>query len=122
MTINERLSEMMSAFGMNKNQFAKRIGVHPTVVHNIIDQKGRGNKPSFDFISKLMSSFDNISGDWLLTGKGEMIVEEEMPAMKDSSVTYDRTALEMIRDLAAENALLKKEIEELRKIIRDKKQ
>jgi plasmid maintenance system antidote protein VapI len=110
------MAEVMRAFGLNKNQFAKRIGVHPTVVHNIIDEKGRGNKPSFDFISKLMSSFDTVNGDWLLTGRGTMFFEEkEVQEVAEPPVKYDKTALEMIRELSAENALLKKEIEEIGK-------
>jgi plasmid maintenance system antidote protein VapI len=115
MTINKRMAEVMKVFGLNKNQFAKRLGVHPTVIHNIIDEKGRGNKPSFDLISKLMSSFDNINGDWLLTGRGNMFLEEkESKIVAEPTVTYDKTALDMIRELSAENALQKKEIEELK--------
>ena len=115
MTINRRLAEVMNAFGLNKNQFAKKLGVHPTVVHNIVDEKGRGNKPSFDFIAKVMSSFDNINGDWLLTGRGNMLLDEkEKQSLNELPITSDKTALEMIRELSAENALLKKENEELR--------
>jgi len=47
-----------------------RIGVNSTVIHNIV--KGR-NAPSFDVLQKILSSFDNISADWLITEKGEMI-------------------------------------------------
>ena len=47
-----------------------RIGVNSTVIHNII--KGR-NAPSYDVLQKILSSFDNISADWLITEKGEMI-------------------------------------------------
>ena len=47
-----------------------RIGVNSTVIHNIV--KGR-NAPSYDVLQKSLSSFDNISADWLITEKGEMI-------------------------------------------------
>lgn len=47
-----------------------RIGVNSTVIHNIV--KGR-NAPSYDVLQKILSSFDNISADWLITEKGEMI-------------------------------------------------
>ncbi len=116
MTINNRLIEVMNAFGLNKNQFAVRLNVHPTVVHNIVGDKGRGNKPSFDFISKVMYSFDSINGHWLLTGKGNMLLEKkDSQAPDELPVTSDKTALEMIRDLSAENALLRREIEELKR-------
>jgi predicted transcriptional regulator len=73
MTINERILEVMQAFKLNKNQFAKKLGVHATVVHNIVDENGRRNQPSFKFISKLISSFEDINGDWLLTGRGNIL-------------------------------------------------
>ncbi|WP_423129817.1 helix-turn-helix domain-containing protein [Gaoshiqia sp. Z1-71] len=115
MTINKRIAKVMESHSLNKNQFANKIGVHATVVHNIIDEKGRGNKPSFDFISKLLSSFDNINGDWLITGRGKMFLQDkEAPATSLSPILSDKNALEMIRDLSAENALLKKELEELK--------
>jgi len=47
-----------------------RIGVNSTVIHNIV--KGR-NAPSYDVLQKILSSFDNISADWLISEKGEMI-------------------------------------------------
>ena len=53
--------------------------------------------------------FVDINPRWLLTGKGS-ITNEETIATKT-----DKSALEMIKDLAAENALLKKENQELKK-------
>jgi phage repressor protein C with HTH and peptisase S24 domain len=81
MTINNRIALIMSTHNLNKNQMALRLGVHATVIHNIVDPKGRGNYPSYDLISKILSTFDDINGDWLIQGRGEMNINN---ARKDA--------------------------------------
>ena len=70
MTINNRIELIINSLKLNNNSFSVRIGVNSTVIHNIV--KGR-NAPSYDVLQKILSSFDNISADWLITEKGEMI-------------------------------------------------
>ena len=70
MTINNRIELIINSLELNNNSFSMRIGVNSTVTHNIV--KGR-NAPSYDVLQKILSSFDNISADWLITEKGEMI-------------------------------------------------
>jgi len=72
MTINKRIELIIKYLGMNNNSFSKKINVNPTVIHNII--KGR-NKPSYDILTAILSTFDNINPTWLLTGEGEMLRE-----------------------------------------------
>ncbi len=127
MTINERIFEVMKAFNLNKNQFAKALGVHPTVVHNIIDEHGRKNQPSFKFISKLMSSFEDINGDWLLTGRGSILRSKEETFTHQKALNPSQEIEELQRDKAiiAEKILqqdqqihrLWKEIDDLKQIL-----
>ncbi len=70
MTINNRIELIINSLKLNNNSFSLRIGVNSTVIHNIV--KGR-NAPSYDVLQKILSSFDNISADWLIMEKGEMI-------------------------------------------------
>ena len=70
MTINNRIELIINSLELNNNSFSMRIGVNSTVIHNIV--KGR-NAPSYDVLQKILLSFDNISADWLITEKGEMI-------------------------------------------------
>jgi transcriptional regulator with XRE-family HTH domain len=70
MTINNRIELIIKSLELNNNSFSMRIGVNSTVIHNIV--KGR-NAPSYDVLQKILSSFDNINADWLITEKGEMI-------------------------------------------------
>ena len=109
MTINERVLEVMKTFNMNKNQFAKALIVHPTVVHNIVDENGRRNEPSFKFLSKLMSSFEDVNGDWLLTGRGNILrsKEEAITPPKDLNPLQEIEELKKDKAILAEQIILK---------------
>ena len=74
MTINDRIILIMNHYSLNKNQLAVKLGVHATVIHNIVDPKGRGNFPSYDLINKILSSFEDINGDWFVLGRGQMFI------------------------------------------------
>jgi len=75
MTINNRIELIIKDFGLNKNSFSNRIGVNPTVIHNII--KGR-NAPGYDLMNKIALSFDNIDMNWLITGEGKMLLNDKI--------------------------------------------
>lgn len=80
-TINERIKLVMSDLGYNNNSFAKALGVNPTVTFNITG--GRENNPSYEFLQKLIFTFDNINPTWLLKGEGEMHIDSSNTPKKD---------------------------------------
>lgn len=79
MTINNRIGLLINSLGLNNNSFSTHIGVNPTVIHNIV--KGR-NAPSYDIITKIALSFDNICLEWLILEKGEMFHDKIQPDKK----------------------------------------
>lgn len=73
MTVNERFEAIIRVlFGGNKRAFALHVGISPTVVENVVGT--RKGKPSFDVLEKVCSNA-NISAEWLLLGKGEMLMD-----------------------------------------------
>lgn len=73
--INDRIDKIIEAmFDGNRRQFSMRIGVHPTIVQNIV--AGRRSAPSADLLEKLSISIDNINCRWLLMGEGEMLLPD----------------------------------------------
>jgi len=74
-SINERIAEIIESYDLNVNSFSKKININSSVIHNIVKGKkdGTKNKPSFMVLNKIMLSFDNIDADWLLTGRGRML-------------------------------------------------
>ena len=69
-----RLSEFKDYTGMNLHAFCASIGMGHTTVFN----QFAGNRAlSLDTVLKTISSYRELSTDWLLRGNGEMIVSNE---------------------------------------------
>ncbi len=59
--------------GINSTRLAEILGIQASGISHIMS--GR-NKPSFDFLLKLLQRFPQISPDWLLLDKGPMYRDE----------------------------------------------
>lgn len=73
--MKERIIEFLRAENKSSSQFAEEIGVQPSGISHIIS--GR-NKPSLDFVVKMLEKYPYISMEWLLFGKGSMYASREM--------------------------------------------
>ena len=71
--MKERLLLFLNELGLSSTKLALAIGVQASSISHILS--GR-NKPSFDFITKLLNTYDELNADWLLLGKGSMIKED----------------------------------------------
>lgn len=80
MGINNRVADLIKHLEMNPNSFADSIGVKGTVIYNIV--KGRRSKPSFDLLQKILITYQTINANWLLSGQGNVLKEEEQVAEK----------------------------------------
>lgn len=73
MSINERVSKVINElYSGNKRSFSIAAGLSPTVIENIVGI--RRGKPSYDVIKKLIYANENISPEWLILGKGDMLM------------------------------------------------
>lgn len=71
-----RLKEILDHFELTASSFAEKIGVQRSSISHILS--GR-NKPSLDFILKVLASFPEVNLYWLLNGKGKF--NEEVTAL-----------------------------------------
>lgn len=71
--ITERVKKIMEDNGLSSSQMADKIGVQRSAISHILS--GR-NKPSLDFVIKVLEAFENVSSDWLLQGEN---VTEKTP-------------------------------------------
>ena len=58
-----RLNEIMVNNNLNSATFAEQIGVQRSSVSHVMSKR---NKPSLDFILKIVNSFQEVTLDWLL--------------------------------------------------------
>lgn len=66
----ERLSEILNHTGMNAAAFADKIGIQRSSISHLLS--GR-NKPSLDFILKILETFPEFDLYYILTGKGNLL-------------------------------------------------
>ena len=69
----KRLDELLSHYGLNAAAFSDKIGIQRSSVSHLLS--GR-NKPSLDFILKIIGSFPEVNLYWLITGSGNMLRNE----------------------------------------------
>ena len=65
----ERLKNWMEYEVLKPSELADIIGVNRATISHILS--GR-NKPSIDFLEKLLSAYPNINANWLISGIGYM--------------------------------------------------
>ena len=66
--MEERLKLFLAMEGLSPSQFADKLGIQRSGVSHLLS--GR-NKPSFEFINKMLLTFPKINPDWLITGTGK---------------------------------------------------
>ena len=65
---NSRLEIILKHYGLSASAFAEKISVQRSSISHILS--GR-NKPSLDFIDKVLQAFPEIDLLWLLSGNGK---------------------------------------------------
>ena len=83
----KRLENIMSFYGLSASSFADKIGVQRSSISHILS--GR-NKPSLEFVMKVLSPFPEVDLYWLLNGKGSFPKETtENKKQIDPSISSD---------------------------------
>lgn len=79
-----RLQKVMDYYGESASSFAEKIGVQRSSISHILS--GR-NKPSLDFVLKVLSSFPEVELYWLMNGKGKFPTESKntTPSLTNNS-------------------------------------
>ncbi len=108
MDLIERFRYVMKLNSMTASQFADEIGVQRSSVSHILS--GR-NKPSLEFIQKVMNRFPKVDSTWLINGKTNIGSapknESEVKIEKPKQETVEKPK-ELIQNKPDENALVDK--------------
>lgn len=67
--MKDRLAKFIKIEGLSPSRFAEILGAQPSSISHLL--AGR-NKPSFDFLARMIQRFPRLSPDWLLLGSGPM--------------------------------------------------
>lgn len=120
--VKQRILQFADNLGVSKRNFYSTIGVS----RGTLESKTGITE---DIMAKFIATYPDVSIEWLLTGKGEMLKSEPEAATpyiyKDASPpmgapppeqqpTANSELIEKICQLSAENALLRRDVEVLR--------
>lgn len=91
MDILDRIQYLMKLNNLTASSFADKIDIQRSTMSHLLS--GR-NKPSLDFITKVLEAFPKISADWLLYGKKEVenIVSEKEVVLENDILEKNNPA------------------------------
>lgn len=93
--MEDRIQKFIEFKGISPSELADTIGVQRSNVTHVLKAR---NKPSFQFIEKLLQAYPELSAKWLLLGTGNMI---------DSTVKVSRTLFDAVPEPDSVSALRK---------------
>ena len=113
-TINGRIREIILSAGITDSAFAKRIGVTQSVIASMFQ---RGTEPSAKVLTSILLTYEDISAEWLLRGKGQMLLSEvtpdpnieQMKRLVDTITTLRGIITEQTKKAKGELTMLKNE-------------
>ena len=70
----DRIKYIMNLYDISAAQFAEAIGVPRSTISHILS--GR-NKPSLDFVMKILDAYPKVNPEWLLTGKQKELTSND---------------------------------------------
>ena len=88
----KRLQKVIDYYGESASSFAEKIQVQRSSISHVIS--GR-NKPSLEFVLKVVSSYPEVELYWLLNGKGDFpttgITDNELSITSDKKTSKATT-------------------------------
>jgi transcriptional regulator with XRE-family HTH domain len=136
----DRIQEILDRYDLTAARLADQLDVPRSTISHILSER---NKPSLDFIQKVLANFPEINARWLVKGEGKIfdddsnlfysgkLENEKKEIAKKDDTTFNPAMDEIIKDERKEEELHQnlsevKTDEELRKIfendyVRDQK-
>jgi transcriptional regulator with XRE-family HTH domain len=93
MLIQERLQLILKMHNLTPSAFADKLGVQRSNVSHVIS--GR-NKPSLDFLEKIILNFPRVNAHWLLTGEMSTSEEVKLELKKDEKNISEKAIAERL--------------------------
>lgn len=99
---SKRLKKVLEYYQLSASAFAEKIGVQRSSISHLLS--GR-NKPSLDFILKVLDTFDEVELYWLLNGKGTFPKTKEPISNKQETAPTLFSSLEEPNKVKSEEAI-----------------
>lgn len=104
--MQDRILKILTGNQLSATRFADIIGVQKSSISHILS--GR-NKPSFDFIEKILLKFPDINPEWLILGKGNMYRTSVQANLFENPLAAEPTLLTHSQNESSETPILPSE-------------
>lgn len=72
--LRDRINEVRDHYRLSNRGFAESVGAKPAATNNYLN----GTKePSLEFVDRILSTYVDVSAEWLLRGVGSMFKEDK---------------------------------------------
>lgn len=96
----KRLEKIIQYYGLSATGFAEKIAFNRSTISHLIS--GR-NKPSLEFVMKVVKTFPEVELYWLLNGKGNFPPVETSSIEKMPEVQKQKTIVSTSVDVSSKN-------------------
>lgn len=97
----ERLEKIMEYYGLTATALAEEMDFNRSTISHLVS--GR-NKPSLEFVMKILEKFSEVELDWLVLGKGVFPSTEDID--RNRKISKPKNPIEP-QDLFSENMIAK---------------
>ena len=111
-SIRQRIKDVLSAYNSNTNQLA---GDDSNFQNRLSRQINHTSTISCDTISRVLAAYPEVSAEWLLRGKGEMILSDNLPPIIGDESENDLDTHAMLAQARIEIDRLNIEMADLKK-------
>ena len=109
----DRIKQISEVKEASPRQFAKRIDFKYSTLNNYLIK--RRLAVDHMLLMKILSSYSDIDARWLITGSGNMLIEDEKAApAEQQNIESSEYMLKRFEELIRENESLKNEIQDLK--------
>jgi len=85
----KRLQEVIDFYSESASSFAEKIGVQRSSISHVLS--GR-NKPSLDFVMKVLHTYPEVELYWLMNGKGDFPNQSKTSELPNPNIPKTQTA------------------------------
>ncbi|NRD23508.1 helix-turn-helix transcriptional regulator [Winogradskyella litoriviva] len=104
----KRLQKVIDYYSETASSFAEKIGVQRSSISHILS--GR-NKPSLDFVMKILHTYPEVDLYWLMNGKGQFPNISKTSTLPDPNLTaanLETKKSDSIKPISNENSEIEK--------------
>ena len=104
----KRLQKVIDYYSETASSFAEKIGVQRSSISHILS--GR-NKPSLDFVMKILHTYPEVELYWLMNGKGQFPNISKTSTLPDPNLTaanLETKKSDLIKPISKENSEIEK--------------